>query len=671
MEDTNNQDDPMDDDNVDDSINIEEDDSDMEEEELNPQVRLDNNIILQRLKQNDSGVTNLSVSLSDKYFNSIDWKEDGDCIANNAKLKKLRISFNSSITYWLGKWDNGQDLPTREQLQDFFSSVYQNSSIASITFSTIQMFKFGGDILEGLGGHPSLIRLDIEFGKLGSTGCEALGKVLAHTNSKLRDLRLPNCDLVDEGIRTLCGALMGNSTLKKFCLSGNRRITSTGWRVLSTVLQHPNCKLTTLRLISNSINDEGADVLGGAVTVSSLQSLILGYNPGISSRGWQTLLTHLSQSAIEHLDLSDNKVDDNGLAILASISTLKSLDICNNRPITPAGWQSFFNSLQRRGTQLVKLNISGNEVRNICVAALSSLLRNMNRLKTLNMNCMVNFEQQSDNSVYITPTGWISLFTTLQGSNLDLADLSLGSNSIDNEGMQLLVRLVSSMSAMKYLNLGHNPLVTPAGWQALAGYLQSPNFALEELHLDENNINDDTMITFANALSHNKTLKVLNLYQDDNTDEDDNELITHRGWEAVSSLLCNKSSIMDTYNSNHTLHRLGDHDEYYAYPLDRIPNHLAESLELNKNKDKVEVARQKILQTHFSTENIDASHIQEFLDMELQVLPPVIAWIGRPTDDDWIGKRVSGLSTMFNLVRRLPDLFDSSPQKKSMKRKRN
>lgn len=45
-------------------------------------------------------------------------------------------------------------------------------------------------------------------------------------------------------------------------------------------------------------------------------------------------------------------------------------------------------------------------------------------------------------------------------------------------------------------------------------------------------------------------LKLLYLYQDpdedDSDDEDDNELITKRGMKAVSSLLCNKTSIMDT-----------------------------------------------------------------------------------------------------------------------------
>ena len=94
-------------------------------------------------------------------------------------------------------------------------------------------------------------------------------------------------------------------------------------------------------------------------------------------------------------------------------------------------------------------------------------------------------------------------------------------------------------------------------------------------------------------------------------------------------------------------------------------------LALNENEDKVEVARQKILQTHFPTEDNDTSNMQEFLDMELEMMPTVIAWMGRLAHDDcgmgprafgkpvWNDASVSGLSTMFNLMRRLPDLFDS------------
>ena len=582
-------------------------------------------------------------------------------------MKRLRIYHNAtsvfSPKYILG--DEGHNLPKRQQLQEFFSCIYRNSSIHQIEIIAIDISdEFGGSLIEGLQGHPSLKRLEIEFGRLGSIGCTAVGKVLAHTNSNLEDIRLSNCYLDDEGLAIVCDALLGNTKMKSLCLKGNTQITSSGWRALSTVLQHPDCKLTNLDLGWTDIDDEGSNILGSALSVSSMKALDLS-NAKISSLGWRTLLNELSQTSIEKLHLFHNCVSDASLASLANISTLKVLDISINKSITPEGWLSFFNTLQTRGTKLQKLDICGNAIGDISVTALGSLFSNMSTLKTLDMG----------SAALVTSQGWVSFFTTLQESNLDLVELNLNSNSIDDEGMELLVQIVSRMRSLTHLYLGANRLVSPTGWEALTSPLQSPSCALEELYLDGNKISDDTLTAFKSALGDNRTLKRLSLErcttmdEDASDNEDDNEEFTERGWEALSSLLCNKTSIIDTYTSNHTLQYVGPS---YAVDL-TLPGDLASLLELNRNKDKVEVARQKILQTHFS--NSDSSKIQEFLDMELRVIPTAIAWIGRPTHDDWNRNRtsVSGLSLMYNLMRRVPDLFDSSAQKKpgEAKRKRD
>ena len=304
----------------------------------------------------------------------------------------------------------------------------------------------------------------------------------------------------------------------------------------------------------------------------------------------------------------------------------------------------------------MRLSISQNKVGDVGATALGGLVSNMTSLKTLEMIGM----SRSLGSRNITPQGWVSFFNTIQDSNLDLVKLDVSGNNIDDDGLQLLIRIASRMSSLRCLDLGLNFSVTLTGWLALTDYLRSPNVATE-VYLKENKINDDTVIAFTRALEHNNTLKWLCLHEC--TDEDGNYSITERGWEAVSNLLCNKTCIMDTYNSNHTLF-VDSYDDYDEI----LPDGLPSLLDLNWNKDKAEVARQKILQTHFS----DTSNIQELLDMELKMMPSVIAWIGRPKHIGLSGKSVSGLSTMFNLVRRLPDLFDSNAQKKTniAKRKR-
>ena len=144
----------------------------------------------------------------------------------------------------------------------------------------------------------------------------------------------------------------------------------------------------------------------------------------------------------------------------------------------------------------------------------------MTTLKTLNMSGM-NYNYDSDEFNEITPRGWVSLFTTLQDSNLNLVELNLGENYIDDEGLQLLIRLVTRKSTLKYLSLRYVRGVTPAEWQSLSKYLQSPNFVLKELDLDGIIIDDDTVTAFTRALSQNKTLKLLSLYNCTGYEEDD------------------------------------------------------------------------------------------------------------------------------------------------------
>jgi len=535
----------------------------------------------ERLKQNDPSVTHLHTHLdcrsgienpnrsTDDIFNSIDWGKDGYCISNNTQLEKIEIYIlrntiisSNGITnqvqrYVLGQ--EGDNLPNRQQLQDFFSCIYQNRSIKELFINNMCITDdFGSELIEGLCGHHSLTIL--RFGHV-SIGCRAIREVLKHPKSKIEDLSLQSCWLDDEGFVILCDALSGNNTMKRFHLSGNKSITSVGWSALSTVLQHPNCKLIELALFDNSINDHA---LGNVLSRSAIKVLSLSGNrsphrgnrsphrgnASISSTGWLMLFNQLSQTSIADLNLCYNDIEDSSLLGLVNITSLKCLDLQNNKLITPAGWQSFFNTLQAKGTQLVKLKISDNKVGAIGAVALGNLLSNMTALKELEMSDMSRADDDSDN---ITSQGWVSLFAALQNTELDLVNLDLGGNTsrntIDDEGMQLLVPLVSSMSSLHHLSLRNNRLVSPTGSQLLTGFFQSPSFILKSLDLDGTNLNDDTVIALTNALAGNKTLETLGL--EECRDEDEDNLITERGWAAVSNLLCNKLSIMDTYNSNH------------------------------------------------------------------------------------------------------------------------
>ena len=107
-----------------------------------------------------------------------------------------------------------------------------------------------------------------------------------------------------------------------------------------------------------------------------------------------------------------------------------------------------------------------------------------------------------------------------------------------------------------------------------------------------------------------------------------------------------KSSIIDTFHSNHTLHQLCDGNS--SEHLSDLPSDLIYSLRLNKNNNKNEVVRQKILWSHFQDDNVDIN-IKEFFHMELKAMPFAITWIGR---DD------VGHPLLYQLVRAMPSLVE-------------
>jgi len=128
---------------------------------------------------------------------------------------------------------------------------------------------------------------------------------------------------------------------------------------------------------------------------------------------------------------------------------------------------------------------------------------------------------------------------------------------------------------------------------------------LETLCVKNNNIGDDEALVFATALVNNSTLKTLSL-------SNSRIGITSEGWTPFSKLLCDTSSVNNTYLSNHTLTYFGS--------IEGEPRVVSTSLVFNNMEDKRKVAIIKIIQHH--------SHfkMQPFFEWELKVLPIMINW---------------------------------------------
>jgi len=86
----------------------------------------------------------------------------------------------------------------------------------------------------------------------------------------------------------------------------------------------------------------------------------------------------------------------------------------------------------------------------------------------------------------------------------------------------------------------------------------------------------------------------------------------------------------------------------------KAKDHLKSLLKLNQNDNKQEVARQKLIRYYFSNDDGSVVKVEEFVDMELDVLPQAIAWAGR---DD------TGHSLLYKLFQTMPTLFDTDKAK--------
>jgi hypothetical protein len=134
---------------------------------------------------------------------------------------------------------------------------------------------------------------------------------------------------------------------------------------------------------------------------------------------------------------------------------------------------------------------------------------------------------------------------------------------------------------------------------------------LEKLDLRANSVNDHVMVSFADAMANNSKLTECIFHRDICH-------VTSIGYVAFTHILCNNSSILSTYHSNHTLGKLCYREEF--------PEDVTFLLKFNQECTESQAARLKIIMAHFSGCKIN---MQPFMDMDLCVRPHAIAWMGK------------------------------------------
>ena len=342
------------------------------------------------------------------------------------------------------------------------------------------------------------------------------------------------------------------------------------------------------------------------VEQNDLQLTEIDYNKReLGERGVTELATLLvnPQCKVTDLSLWGCSLNDETALLLASAlaknRSLKRISLARNPHISITGWRSLIPQL----SSLEEVKLWGNSIDNEAARLLADVIVNSSHLQELNL-------ASSDT---IDTTGWQCIFNALQHSSCTLKELRLHNNNFRDEDLVNLTQaLVSGRScSLKRLYLGN--IQSISDWGPLTTLLQNPFSNLEELDIGNRIMSDEEIVSIANSLVGNTKLKYLILRK------------RRRAiWEdSFIRLLCNESTIIDTFNSNHTLEWIGSSNQ--RHKPDIAGEQIGRLFRINRECTPADAARRKIIQVHFSG-NIS---MEPFVDMDCEVFPHVIAWMAR------------------------------------------
>ena len=353
------------------------------------------------------------------------------------------------------------------------------------------------------------------------------------------------------------------------------------------------------------------------------------------------------------LELDDDDVGDTCAAILAAglayARRLKKLHLYMAGVEEP-GWFAISTLLGSKSTNITDASFVGSWAGgNMNAAVLSSISSNIAHSKKLNKLCLRGNED-------IGWSGWKSLFEYVGGSECCLEKLSVANTNMSNDKMDMLTAALSKNSSLATLNIAFNDNVTIDGLRGFGTVFQSCNSVLKAICI--NCLDDEVARLFSDCLSNNSKLKVV---MRPHLPQSDEVRLTHVGVKALENAVCNKTDIMATYNSNHTLHDLSSC--LFHLPDEVKVTDLNGLLDLNKNWIPSYCARLKILKCHFSGTEVN---LKPFFDMSLELLPHAIYWVGDASENDM----TDSTSLMYQLIKGVPSMFDVKGKRKRKRTRR-
>mmetsp|Transcript_7244 Transcript_7244/g.14542 ORF Transcript_7244/g.14542 Transcript_7244/m.14542 type:complete len:391 (+) Transcript_7244:2-1174(+) len=283
--------------------------------------------------------------------------------------------------------------------------------------------------------------------------------------------------------------------------------------------------------------------------------------------------------------------------------------------------------IDNTNTNLEEMDLLGNNMTPLgfrCIAA--ALIQRNRPMKLLNMGTSSENDFANDNEViaflgefsskpdllpdklvfggnHIGPNALRRLGYVLSNRSFPLEMLGLRYDFLDRGGLRAFLDplYLSPQNAPRNLDFFDTDLfdgshMAPA--VALSQFLLRPNCSVEIISIknDEFQLDDEKMELFVNVIETNQTLRKLAIASQD--------VITFDKWNDLASILCKRSSIVDTYASNHSIFHFGRDPRQHPYTIRAF-------LDMNALPDKRMVGRMKVIHAHFAS-NFD---VGQFIDM--------------------------------------------------------
>ncbi|XP_057685141.1 NACHT, LRR and PYD domains-containing protein 12-like isoform X2 [Corythoichthys intestinalis] len=379
-----------------------------------------------------------------------------DCVQSKSKtveLIKERIKQNSpeknvNLFYCLNELKDDSLL---KHIQQELNSVRQhwrdmpNDMWSALAFflltddETMKSFHLGNYAPSPLGLEKLLVVVKasqmsiLSKCNLDKGSCHLLASVLS-SPSNLRHLDLYFNDLSDEGVEILSNGLSSPHCILQVLNLEHCGITKRGCVSLAEALKLNPSHLQELDLSSNDLSDRGVEIHSKGLAFPHCILQVLNLSECRLDKGSCHLLASVlsSPSNLTHLDLSDNKLSDEGVEILSKglasphcILQVLNLEHCG---ITMRGCVSLAEALKLNPFRLQELDLSTNNLTDEGVKHLSEGLASP----------YCNLKRLGLYDCRITNKGCISLAEALKLNPSHLQELYLRLNKIGEEGKKVL-----------------------------------------------------------------------------------------------------------------------------------------------------------------------------------------------------------------------------------------